>query len=1086
MNFTFDDFDRYEIPVITLCNPSWIRKTVNGTSVLNHFDEIGVIQPLKQPSLSLRFNSISELTFKVSQDNLYYNEFKKNRIIHLQKLGYWIINTVQENYDGTKPIKEIKCFSEEYNFSSKAPNIEAGTYYLYQQEGTTDRKNIFSLISQQIQPWVFSIDGISSLSEKQRTFDLPTNNLYTFLTTDVSEAYECIFDFDVENHIINVYDIDSAKRSTDIILSWSNLLKQIQVAETSDNICTVLGINGSNDFDISCVNPLGTNQVFGFDYYKNWMPNRVPIGTPYYYDNTLTTLVGYTTYEHHADIVDYNNVEYYTITANNNTYYISGTNSGLWYRVKMWQDEVLRQMFSTNENDFPYLVESKANASTDLLSLNSYKTTISSIKTSAQKIQAGYTSYTINNVSSVALNSILIAIYGYTSDRLEEICTHKSNTYPCIDFNIDGAGEIYPSDLASYILTITGQTGEDGVYCQTVANVLLCSRLINGVFGSTIDVDGVGTGIVCGSGSSIQTRIDNKQAEIDSLDSSIATIQESLAWTYENPTGIRVWFTDDEIVELNSNIYESEYTNQYCVLPTDYTFAEKRAKAQELLQQGLNVFNRMSQVTYTFSLESVNFLFVKKYQKFINQLSLGCLINVEIQDGDWVTPILLQIDFDYENPDNFSLEFGNRYRLQTSEYLFSDLYEQATSATNAVTYAWSGLIAPVNDNLVSVVQELLNGALDVAKNNVLMGENQEMKWDSNGLWGREWDASTSDYDPRQFRITNRNLVFTDNNWQTAGVAIGCITITDSDGTIHKKMGTAAELLLGELIVGSELTISTYVDLSENPYGSTFSVNSSGVKLNNIDLSIQRDDTLGRITMDATSGIKMQKRDSINTPWTSNDGITDMITFDILTGSTILNGSLTAVADWTNYSLEDVNNVAADVNLSYQNTNMAVFAQLSGQVYYPTGKNSSGENLYSTSASRAAFSAGYLAQSGGSYYKKANTVIDYEGKLTTLDATLYGALFVKGTYTLSDASKSFYDIAIQNGKIGFTNFSQIDNSGEIIGDYYGRIGAFNYNSEISMDIETRNANKMRLLGNGKTISIEGSPTRITGALYLDSL
>ena len=54
MYFSFDKFNRYEIPEMVLCNPN--------------FNELAVITPSTAPKMSLRFNAISEASFEINSD----------------------------------------------------------------------------------------------------------------------------------------------------------------------------------------------------------------------------------------------------------------------------------------------------------------------------------------------------------------------------------------------------------------------------------------------------------------------------------------------------------------------------------------------------------------------------------------------------------------------------------------------------------------------------------------------------------------------------------------------------------------------------------------------------------------------------------------------------------------------------------------------------------------------------------------------------------------------------------------------------------------------------------------------------------
>ena len=57
------------------------------------------------------------------------------------------------------------------------------------------------------------------------------------------------------------------------MLTFDNLIKQINIQESDDDLVTALSVSGDNDLNIRTVNPLGTNTIYQFDYFKTeeWM-----------------------------------------------------------------------------------------------------------------------------------------------------------------------------------------------------------------------------------------------------------------------------------------------------------------------------------------------------------------------------------------------------------------------------------------------------------------------------------------------------------------------------------------------------------------------------------------------------------------------------------------------------------------------------------------------------------------------------------------------------------------------------------------------------------------------------------------------
>ena len=182
----------------------------------------------------------------------------------------------------------------------KGVNLLDGTYKFYDEllpEDTLLYK-LFSIVPK----WKIGHVDINLMS-KYRTFDIPDATLYGFLMDDVSTTYQCIFQFDTENMIVNAYEAKNLVKDTDIILTFDNVLKNVNIEELDTDIATVLRVNGADNLSINVVNPLGDNRLFNLDYYKtkDWIGDQTLIdkinawedlveGQRKPYSNLLTTL----------------------------------------------------------------------------------------------------------------------------------------------------------------------------------------------------------------------------------------------------------------------------------------------------------------------------------------------------------------------------------------------------------------------------------------------------------------------------------------------------------------------------------------------------------------------------------------------------------------------------------------------------------------------------------------------------------------------------------------------------------------------------------------------------------------------------
>lgn len=335
-----------------------------------------------------------------------------------------------------------------------------------------------------------------------------------------------------------------------------------------------------------------------------------------------------------------------------------------------------------------------------------------------------------------------------------------------------------------------------------------------------------------------ETQITSKKRQIESVDNQLTTINNNLKFSSN--------FTTAQYNELNSFMIENTYQNDSFVQTSIMTQVEIQKMSQELYNQAKNILSRVAQPRFTFSVNSVNFLYLKEFKKFIDQLQLGCILNVQINDSGLIAkPILLEIRYSLDDPNVFELTFGNRYRLDDSAYTFSDLFSEAIRGGTSVNFDGVKWGEWVNSGSSSAVTEFINGALNTAKNNVINADNQEILINQNGLKGRTFIPSSDTYDPRQVWLTSNTLAFTKDNWETASLAVGEI---EHNGL--KLFGVVGDALCGKILAGENLQITTG--------DKSFTIDENGAVLNNAKFEITTDSGKAKIVLSPKDGIRVQQ------------------------------------------------------------------------------------------------------------------------------------------------------------------------------------------------------------------------------------
>lgn len=897
MLFSFDKFDRYEIPVFTLCNPN--------------FAELVVFEP-NDTSVELRFAEISNLSFSVNQDSPAYELLSKNRLVNMAGFGDWVVVGTSTESDGATEIKTVNCASYEYVLQLRNVDMAAGTYKFY--DPVLPDNTLLGKIKQRLPSWTIANVSVDLLN-KYRTFERPDTDIYSFLMNEVAEAYECVFIFDIQNHTINAYTTQDIVQETDIVFTWDNLMKSVTIAETDDAVVTAMDVYGSGDFTIANVNPLGTPTIYRFDHFADQM-------TP-----------------------------------------------SLWEKVAAWQTEVDEAIVG---GEYAQLLAQKKTYNADVLRLEAEVAEATVWLDSGRQVQDVSTPYTLDTPTQSAVTQIKTWIDGMTAAERKEIVL-SATSYAPIEFDSP------PSDIADIVSTVTPELG--GI-AEALVNIYLCELVIDEI--RTTEIAALTTAI-----SGIDVQLNGIHTEL-SLDE---------------------YFTAEELIELDKFLFGEIYTNEYYVIGENFTYEDVADLAQELYQQGKEALLRASQPNYTFELSAVNYLFLKEYQHYIAQTALGCTVNAEIADGEWVTPLLVEIDFSFDKPDDFSMVWGNRYRLQTPEYVWADLMAETSRTNSSIAANFSDMIKAAEKT--DEFESFMNGTLDAARNAIVAGNNQGIVIDQHGLLARRFIDATGEYDPRQIKIINNLIAMTDDNWENCVTAIGEL---DVNGT--KLWGIAAQLLAGDMIVGNQLSI-----INES---GTFAVDANGLSYSQTYQNGSAD--AGRITMSPEYGFHIQSYDG--SQWVDKIALNP-------DGNIVITGALTSVSGiggWANEHEEGLRRVRAG------------YMCLAGVEYYsdeslsgePVGTVSSKEYVVEYGSSVCSIdvidadgmiNTYYVATSDTTPYCSYGTPYYTTSSLTVMEGLTPEDLpvtMVGTTATINIDGTTYY---IDSGSKGVANFAQLG------GDYY---------------------------------------------------
>ena len=288
-----------------------------------------------------------------------------------------------------------------------------------------------------------------------------------------------------------------------------------------------------------------------------------------------------------------------------------------------------------------------------------------------------------------------------------------------------------------------------------------------------------------------QAILETRQAELEAVKAQVDAVRERLK--------ITSYFTEEEYTELCHYIFEGSYSDDYVVITDIMSYDDKFAQMKVLYDRAMSQLQRASQPTQEFSVDVENFIFIKEFEAWSEQLETGCLINVELDVNDIAALFLSNMTINYDDH-TLKMTFGNRFNKFDPKSLYDDVLGKITKSANTLAYI-KEILYPIKSGEFNSMKEALQTSRNLTMGQALASTGEEVVIDGSGYTGRKL-LESGVYDPRQVKLTGKNLVFTDDAWESCKVAIGELLFGDKESAY----GINAEIIIGDIILGNNLRI----------------------------------------------------------------------------------------------------------------------------------------------------------------------------------------------------------------------------------------------------------------------------------------
>ena len=796
-----------------------ILKRPDGTPV-------GVLGNAIDITFEPHYNEISTLAFRLpkavdGEPTPFYDDTVGLMLVELKDIGQFVIKSPEDKGNKIQTEKSVSAQSLECEFSRKKITLPESTYKFF--DSTNPDGTVLAMIMEQMPTW--SIGSVASaIKDKYRTFDVSNENLYNFIKGTVQEAFNCIFEFDTLNRVVNVRDADAEPSQKQVFISRDNLAKDIVVKEETDDIVTRLDVSGADGVDIRDVNPTGTNQIINLDYFMNGGFFSAALVSKY---NAWKTLISNNTLPFYNYSVQYALRVSEEIAEQAKLADLQGEYTSL----ENIQAVIIQGIASKIKTQAD-LDQANRNLAAKKAEITAKESAISAITTEKNRL-LGYMSDIRN---ACAFDKYFTKAECKTMDPYLIDNEIQDSTFVASDVQSYSDGE--GNSIANKTVSITGAT----VSAVTSAS----GSTIKSITGGTLTIGGI-VSARCVS-AIIERRTDGKV---------IMSIYAGQG-TYNSGSfpSACISIAGQGSVSSTDTSVTSTVTSGTLYFSLNATDYEKKSVAWDLYEYGESLLNKMAYPSYTFTVDSANFIALDAFLLFKNELELGQRVYIEVRDGKILQPICTGAKIYFGDKPKLDLMFTDTYTAGDSQSKLIDLLDKSVSMGKTLSAGKFTYESWTNSGADTDLKNFINSALDTAKNAIMSSTEQAVSWDGAGLRLRKYkNAGHTAYDGEQIWMSNNSIMMTDDGWATAKMAIGKFV----DDNVGEQWGIIAPMVVGTLLAGEELVIE-----SEKKSGSQagqrtmFRVDADGARLYNADFELQKTtgSTTTQILLDPSVGVAM--------------------------------------------------------------------------------------------------------------------------------------------------------------------------------------------------------------------------------------
>ena len=503
-------------------------------------------------------------------------------------------------------------------------------------------------------------EGDYSIANTKCQFEVDTN-IYSFLTQDLAKSIECVINFDVLNRKVNITPVDKIGEDTGIIISYDNLLNQLNVSTDEDKLATRLNVLGADDIDITRVN-FGQSYIDDITYKLN---ARNENGKRIYVTDDLAEK-----YEEYLEFRENQREKYIQLSKEYEKK--SELANEIQHRVpndnlkNEWEKFTLEELQAslTNFNNLLTALEIMYKFDYGEKGLNQ-----------DGSINENYIRTTFYWYDYTAYKNIIkeiecaIEVFPYYNDQSkwtsEQITRYKNQIKAWeTDWSLYGIKELQAKiktykqnmDLLAESSVIRVSSNSDII--KTWSQLTNAEKEKFGFLEVKYFYDTYME--YYNNKQSAELKLAELQEDFDVLTTRIEEIQQERI-DVSNRVKIENYFTEQESKAIYTLYRDADYSNDNIVITSIDSTDEKIDKMVELLNDGKEQVSILGRPQLSFKVDSDNLLALPEFQPFWDSFLVGNYMYVQYRDNTHIKLRMVSYTFNPMLPtgDNFSMEFSN-------------------------------------------------------------------------------------------------------------------------------------------------------------------------------------------------------------------------------------------------------------------------------------------------------------------------------------------------------------------------------------------------------------------------------------------